>query len=228
MAQVKIKEMDLYEPVKNYLEGQGYEVKGEVLAADIVAMRDHECPVIVELKTAFNLTLFHQAVERQTITDHVYIAVPRGTGRAFIKALNANKKLCRLLGLGLISVRMKDGFVEAHLDPAPYAPRKSKHKQARLLREFSRRVGDPNTGGSTKTKMMTAYRQDALRCLKMLNDNGPTKASRVAEQTGVDRARAIMSADHYGWFQRQSVGIYAITAKGEEAMKENAKHIAIL
>ena len=32
-----------------------------------------------------------------------------------------------------------------------------------MLREFQRRVGDPNTGGTTGVKRMTAYRQDALR-----------------------------------------------------------------
>ena len=37
---------------------------------------------------------------------------------------------------GNISVRLTDGFVEIHCDPAPYAPRKSKPRKARLLREF--------------------------------------------------------------------------------------------
>ena len=77
----KIAETDLYQPVKTLLEGQGYEVKGEVAAADIVAIRGEEDPIIVELKTAFSLTLFHQAIERQSLSDHIYIAVPRGTNK---------------------------------------------------------------------------------------------------------------------------------------------------
>ena len=40
----KPKETDLYPPVKALLEGQGYEVKGEVGAADIVACRGDEDP----------------------------------------------------------------------------------------------------------------------------------------------------------------------------------------
>ena len=80
MVTPKLSETALYVPVKQLLEGQGYEVKGEVGAADIVAVRDREDPVIVELKTSFSLTLYHQAIDRQHITDAVYIAVPKGSG----------------------------------------------------------------------------------------------------------------------------------------------------
>jgi len=143
MSKKTVLETDLYPPVKALLEGQGYEVKGEVGAADVVACRGDEDPVIVELKTGFSLSLFHQGIERQAITDSVYIAVPRGSGAAAWKAIKNNLKLCRRLGLGLLTVRLKDGLVEIHADPAPYKPRKSKQKKARLLREFAKRVGDP-------------------------------------------------------------------------------------
>ena len=214
----KIAETDLYQPVKTLLEGQGYEVKGEVAAADIVAIRDEEDPIIVELKTAFSLTLFHQAIERQSLSDHVYIAVPRGTNKAYLKSLKRNKTLCRRLGLGLMTVRLKDGFVETHLDPEPYKPRPSKVKKGWLLREFSRRVGDPNKGGTARATIMTAYRQDALRCLGCLEQNGPTKAAEVAKITAVETARRIMADDHYGWFERVDRGVYALTPKGKEAV----------
>jgi hypothetical protein len=58
----RVLETDLYLPVKAFLVAQGYEVKAEVGAADIVACRGDEDPVIVELKAAFSLTLFHQAI----------------------------------------------------------------------------------------------------------------------------------------------------------------------
>lgn len=228
MSKVKLRETDLYAPIKQLLEGQGYSVKGEVGAADVVAVRDTEDPVIVELKTSFSLSLFHQGIARQTITDSVYVAVPRGPGKAFFKALHNNKSLCRRLGLGLITVRMKDAFVEVHLDPAPYKPRQSKTKKVRLLREFSKRVGDPNTGGATRQGLMTAYRQDALRCVSVLREEGPTKASEVARLSTVDIARRIMSDDHYGWFERIQTGIYGLTPKGLEATKEYKKELILL
>lgn len=222
---LKLKETDLYQPIKKMLEAQGYEVKSEIGAADVMAVRGDEEPVVVELKTAFSLALFHQGIERQAITDFVYIAVPRGKGKPFLKALKNNKSLCRRLGLGLITVRMKDGFTETHLDPAPYTPRKSKVKQQRLLREFAKRIGDPNEGGSTKTTLMTAYRQDALKCLSYLSKEGATKASIVAKTVDVDRARNIMADDHYGWFERVDRGIFDITPKGQAAVKDYAQEI---
>jgi len=215
--QKSVRETDLYAPVKAMLEAQGYEVKSEVSDADVVATRADEAPVLVELKTGFSLTLIHQAIARQSISDTVYIAVPHTTGAAFAKALNNNFTLCRRLGLGLITVKLKSAEVEIHLDPAPYHPRKSSRKRARLLREFTRRVGDPNTGGATRAKLMTAYRQDALRCVLVLADNGPTKAAEVARLTGVDKARRLLSDDHYGWFERVETGIYALTPKGIHA-----------
>ncbi len=220
MAASKVRETDLYAPIKLFLEGQGYEVKSEVGAADVVAVRGEEDPVIVELKARFSLSLFHQAIERQAITDTVYVAVPRLTGKPCRKALRNNQSLCRRLGVGLMTVRMKDGLVEAHLDPAPYKPRKSKRKQARLLKEFTRLVGDPNTGGSTRRGLMTAYRQDALRCLNVLMEAGPTKAALVSKTANVTNARRLMLDNHYGWFERVETGIYALSPKGESATKE--------
>lgn len=217
MAKTGIRETDLYLPVKRLLETQGYAVKGEVGAADVVAVRDGDEPVIVELKAGFSLSLFHQAVQRQAISDAVYIAVPRGTGRAALKALVDNRKLCRRLGLGLITVRLGDGFVEIHCDPAPYKPRQSKPRKSRLLREFERLVGDPNLGGATRRNLVTGHRQEALRCLKLLDERGPTKAAEVARHTSVAHARRLMADNHYGWFERVKAGIYALSPKGEQA-----------
>jgi hypothetical protein len=220
MAKTGIRETDLYLPVKRLLEKQGYTVKGEVGAADIVAVRDGDDPVIVELKAGFSLSLFHQAIRRQAISDAVYVAVPRGTGRASMKALIDNRKLCRRLGLGLITVRLADGFTEIHCDPTPYKPRQSKPRKTRLLREFERLVGDPNLGGATRRNLVTGYRQEALRCLGLLDECGPTKAAEVARQTSIVHARRLMADNHYGWFERVATGIYALSPRGVEATVE--------
>ena len=228
MAASGLRETDLYPPVKQLLEGQGYEIKSEIGAADVVAIRDGDDPVIVELKTGFALSLFHQAIDRQQVTDAVYIAVPLSAGRAFRQALHNNLGLCRRLGLGLMTVRADDGLVQIHCDPAPYQPRRSKARRGRLLREFARRVGDPNSGGATRRGLMTAYRQDALRCVQLLHEHGPTKASEVAKRTGVETARRLMADDHYGWFERVRTGVYALSPKGVAALVEYADAIAAL
>lgn len=100
-----------------------------------------------------------------------------------------------------------------------------------MLREFQRRVGDPNQGGSSRRKIVTAYRQDALRCASYLYRNGPAKAVRVARAVGVPKARAIMYADHYGWFERPAGtdrGVYGLTPRGHAALEEYADVVAEL
>lgn len=210
------REAQLYPPIKAYLTGQGYEVKGEVGAADVVAIRGDEPPVIVELKRAFSLTLLHQAIERLAVTDTVYVAVPRPKGR---KALRANIALCRRLGLGVMTVRA-DGLVEVHADPGPYAPRKAKKKAQRLLRAFERLDGDPNAGGATRHGIVTGYRQDAVKCAAYLATSGAEKGSIVAKATGVPKATTIMRDNHYGWFERVEPGIYRLTQAGQAGLAD--------
>lgn len=219
------RETDLYKPIKAYLQKQGYEVKGEVGKADMVGIRGSEEPVIVELKLRFSLGLFHQAVERQKVSDLIYIAVPRKTGKPFLKALKENTSLCRRLGLGLITVRPKDAFIEVHADPAPFTPRKSKKAKTKLLREFSRRIGDPNEGGATRHGIVTAYRQDAVRTAMYLAEYGPSTGAAVARDTGVTPATRIMSADYYGWFERVERGVYMLTPKGKKGLDDWADAI---
>lgn len=219
-----MRETELYLPVKQLLEAQGYVVKSEIGSADIVAVRGDEPLVIVELKTGFSLTLIHQAIERQKATDSVYVAIPEWKGRTGWKAFQANRILCRRLGLGLITVKPDFKSADIHLVPAPYQPRQMKARKQRLLKEFNHRVGDPNLGGSTRKKIVTSYRQDALRCLFALGD-GPNKPVVVAASTKVARARNIMADDHYGWFERVSRGVYGLSPKGQTAMIEFKKEI---
>lgn len=214
------KETELYAPIKAFLQRQGYEVKGEVGACDVVGCRDGGDPVIVELKTAFSLSLFHQGIARMSITDDVYIAVPRKTGKPFQRALKDNTALARRLGLGLITVRMSDKLVEVHADPGPYAPRKSKKRKTKLLKEFARRVGDPNDGGATRHGLITAYRQDAVRCARFLAVHGASKGAKVAEWAEVPSATRLMRDNHYGWFEKVEKGVYALSAAGRKGLTD--------
>ena len=219
-----MKEADLYPALKAYLEGQGYVVKGEVGACDILARRGDEPALVVEMKLSFSLGLVMQGVARQGLFDDVYLAVPV-TEKGWKLRYKDIVALCRRLGLGLLAV--KGAQVEAHLDPGPYSPRKNTARAGRLLREFERRVGDPNMGGTTGVKRITAYRQDALRCLAVMQA-GAAKPAVIAKAAGVARAGDILRADHYGWFERVAVGVYAVTAQGQAAFVSEAAEIARL
>lgn len=210
-------ESDLYAPVKALLEGQGYSVKGEVRGCDVVAVRGTEPPVIVELKRAFGIALVLQGVSRLALSDNVYLAVG-----AWPNNIRNVRKLCRRLGLGLIVV-MK-GRADVLLDPAPppVKPRKDKRRLGRMLGEHARRVGDPTLGGSsTKVPLMTAYRQEALRCAGLLAKNGPMKIAAVKVAAEAPKASMILRDDHYGWFERVERGIYQLTPKGRQGLEQH-------
>ncbi len=218
-----MREADLYAPIKAHLEAQGYTVKAEIGDCDVMARRGDEQPVVVELKLTFSLALVMQGVARQRMFDHVYLAVPVSSDRGWVLRYKDIVTLCRRLGLGLLAVNVGKGSVEAHLDPGPYAPRKVAAKAGRLIREFDRRVGDPNTGGTTRSKRMTAYRQDALRMACCLRDGGPSRPAALARAAGVDRAAAILRADHYGWFEKLGPATYALTPRGHQALVDHAQ-----
>jgi hypothetical protein len=203
-------EVALYAPVKALLEAQGYEVKGEVLACDVVGVRGDEPPVIVELKRSFSLALVFQGVDRLALTETVYLAVG-----AWPKRQAEVRRLCRRLGLGLIVVT--GGRADVLEDPLPYRPRPNARRTTRLLREHQRRVGDPTRGGSTRQPVMTAYRQEALRCARLL-EGGPMAIRAMRPLADVHHAGAILRADVYGWFERVERGTYALTPKGREAV----------
>lgn len=207
----KLRETDLYLPVKVHFEGLGYEVKAEVKDADVMAVRPDapdEPPVIIELKTGFSLILLHQAIARQTITDQVYVAVPRWKGRAAWKTFKGNISICKRLGLGMLSVNVAEGTVQVHNDPKPFKPRKNPKRKEKLQKEFDAREGDPNVGGTPGGGRNTAYRQDAEKCRAYLKEHGPSKGAVVAKMTGVERATAIMRSNHYGWFEKVEKGVY--------------------
>ena len=173
----------------------------------------------------FSIELLHQAIERKHLFDDVYLAIaaPDTTAkrRNWRNRQRGNLKLCRLLGLGLMLVdpaRKTDQACKVLLDPAPYTPRKNKRQQTRLMAEFTARTGDPNTGGVTRTKIITAYRQDALQCASELAESDELKVSVVRERTGVERAGLILRDNHYGWFDRVKIGHYDLSPKGRREL----------
>ncbi|BDD87981.1 hypothetical protein DPPLL_23460 [Desulfofustis limnaeus] len=213
-----MKEVDLYSPVKRFLESQDYEVKGEIQDCDVVAVRPGETPVIVELKLSLNLEVVLQAVERLSLSPTVYVCIPN-TSRLLTRRRRQIFKLFKMLGLGLLVANgnRADSFVSVLVDPGVYRPRQSTQRRGRLLGEFSRRVGDPACGGKDKrTGVMTAYRQRVLAIARFLQNEGPTRAAIVAAALAEPKAREMMYRDVYGWFDRTAVGVYDLSPRGKQ------------
>lgn len=224
-------ETELYAPIKSYWESLGYEVKGEVRHCDMVAMRGDEPPIIIELKKTFNLPLVIQGIDRQQQSELVYLGVELPeTGRAPHQLRWSDlTRLCRMLGLGLITVRFykrRKPAVEVLCDPAPYTPRRSKLKASRLLYEFRERSGDYNVGGSTQRKLMTAYREKALHCAYWLRQYGPSSPRALRERTGNAKVPFLLRHNYYGWFARVERGVYRLTPAGEQALTQHADIVA--
>ena len=215
-----MRESDLYEPIKRHFQNLGYVVKGEVGAADVMAVRGNEPAIIIELKLGFSLTLFHQATERLRMSDHVYVAVVRPEGKFGYKRLILNQNLCRRLGLGLLTLRVRDQFVELHCMPEQYNPRKSAKKSKQIMKLFERLDGDPNSGGATRHGLVTGYRQDALKCATFLAISGASKGAVVAKETGIESATSLMRNNVYGWFDKVEQGVYALNSTGKKGLTD--------
>lgn len=209
-------ETDLYLPLKAFMEGAGYAVKGEVNGCDLVGVKEGEQPVLVvcEMKLAFNLELVMQGVNRATACDEVWLAA-RSSKTAKGREHDARfRNLCRRLGFGIMTVSAS-GAVEVIVAPFAATPRRDPKRRSRLLEEHRRRVGDPQIGGGRGKPIMTAYRQDCISCATSLLA-GPQSPKQL--KTLVARAPAILRRNVYGWFVRESRGLYGLTELGRAAV----------
>ncbi|SOC21557.1 DUF2161 family putative PD-(D/E)XK-type phosphodiesterase [Thalassospira xiamenensis] len=222
-------EEQLYSPVKDYFESFGYEVKSEVQKCDLVAMKD-DAVIAAELKLKFGLPVIYQALERLSGVDLVYIATALPEGKVARKNWDRQAKkairLCQMLGVGLIVVHHRTMKADCLVDPAPYTPRKYAKKQNRIVSEFKRRSGDHNVGGTNRKRLVTAYLEDSLRCLRAFGLYQQYRGVEIRNLSGVDNASAILRNNHYGWFNRVERGVYEVTPKGREALQEYADIIA--
>lgn len=210
-------ETSLYLPVKSFLEEAGYVVKGEVGGCDLVGLSNDDPPVVVvaELKLSFNLELILQAVDRATISNEVWIAArisSSGRGRESDKRY---RNLCRRLGVGMLGIS-DAGEVSVIVGSVSPMPRTDPKRRSRLMREHQKRRGDPVLGGSTRTPIMTAYRQQALACAATLTA-GPLRVRDI--RTNVPDAGKILLSNVYGWFERLDRGVYALTEAGRIALQ---------
>ena len=210
-------ETNLYLPVKIFLEGHGFTVKGEIGGCDLLGLRDGDPPLVVvgELKMSFSLELVLQGVDRAAACDEVWLAArvsARGRGRESDARF---RNLCRRLGFGMLGVS-DAGVVEVLVNPAAAIPRRDGKRRSRLVDEHRRRRGDPAPGGGSRVPIMTAYRQQALTCAAALAE-GP-RQPRELKSAAPDVAK-ILRRDVYGWFERVSRGLYGLTEAGRAALR---------
>lgn len=225
-GKVKIFETDLYHPVCSMLKEKGYTVNSEVKGCDITAVKDDEL-IIVELKLSLNITLLVQAVQRQKLSELVYVAVLKPKRGIYSSEWRGYQTLLRRLGIGLILVSLGDdgfSYAEVAADPVPfdmmrsmYANKKKKHS---LLREIGGRSGDYNVGGSCRRKLVTVYRENSIHIACCIRKYGPGSPADIKKLASVGKTPSILSKNFYGWFEKVSRGVYGLTPSGYEAMEQ--------
>ena len=209
-------EIDLYKPIKTYFERHGYVVKSEIKNCDVVAIKGDETPIIIEMKLNFSLTLLMQGIDRQLISEFVYLAFPVKKGKYHQKLVKDAIKICRRLGLGLLTIRLTPTeFVRVHCEPGLVKVNKSKERSKVLLDEFNKVLGDPNVGGQVGKSIMTAYRQDAICIAKAIISGEEGKPSVLVNSLGILNSGSILNKNYYGWFYKIKYGLYGVSIKGK-------------
>lgn len=217
----KLLEVDLYKPIQIYFIKEGYQVYGEVKDCDMAAVKDDEL-VIIELKLTLSVDLLIQATKRQLLTDFVYIAIPKPKYSLRSKRWTGICNLVRRLNLGLIIVSFsgKSKKIDIILDPTTTNQSKSKRKRKMLLTEIDGRSADYNVGGSTRTKIMTAYKENCLQIASYLEQVGPLSPKTLVGMGTGAKTSSILAKNFYGWFERIKRGTYVISEKGVQELKE--------
>ena len=222
------READMYKPVKDFFTGLGYAVNGEVLGIDVCMQKDGVLTVI-ELKKSLNLKLLCQAVDRQSVTSQVYIAVPRpkypkGRENTLVR------RIVSRLELGLIYINMERRSPSAslveivHFPPAQLKTPSKKRKE-QLDKELAGRRVDLNKGGQTGIAVATAYRERALRILCALERGGSQSVKELRRDYGCkEDTSGILTKNFYGWFDRQPGAgrekIYCLSPAGRKLLDE--------
>jgi len=218
-TQRKLCETDLYPPIRDFLTRNGYTVHGEVQDCDVTAVKGEEL-IVIELKLRLNIELLAQAVERQRITESVYVAVPRTEMTRWQNRWSRIKHLLRRLEIGLILVSPgpRSPSIEILFHLLPSQRRKTKRLGRAVLQEIQSRSVDVNLGGSSRKPIMTAYKENALQIALYLDAFGPLSPKRLRELGTGPKTTSILYNNFLNWFERVDHGIYGLKQEGREAL----------
>lgn len=220
-----LKETDLYMPVKTYFEDRGFLVRSEVRDIDVVAVKENLL-VGIELKKGLTVELLIQGTLRQKTCDLVYLAVPKPKrvvkDRTFMNLLYMLKRL----ELGLLYVDVEKGEAVEVLEPSLYDLQKGKRsslkEKVRILKETEKRSVDGNKGGSRGKKLLTAYREDALRAAALIRVKGHISPKDLKER---GLKRTLLSKNYYQWFEKVGHGKY--TLKSLDAVEKSYESLLL-
>lgn len=214
-----MKEADLYPPLYHFFTEKGYTVRGEVKECDMALLREDEL-ILVEMKLRFNLELLMQGVDRQTVCDTVYLAIPRPTrqrGQRYQGMMN----LVRRLDLGLIFVAMDSPMQHVEILRVPQKTatqtRAGGRRRAAIEKEINARKFTLAVGGVVGEKIPTAYKEQTIQLLCTLAQLGEASPATLHQDFNCSKnAQPMLGRNYDGWFKRVEHGVYTVTPKGHE------------
>lgn len=183
----------------------------------------------MELKTSLTIDLLIQATKRQRLTEHVYIAIPKPTFSLHSKRWKDICYLARRLELGLLIVSFRESGTKMDIifRPEPFNRVKSmgqsKKKRNKIMMEIEGRHANYNIGGSTQTKIMTAYKESCIHIACCLEHFGPLSPKSLRELGTGEKTQSILSENYYAWFDKIKRGTYQISEKGLSEFNENTR-----
>lgn len=221
-----LKEIDMYDCIKDFFEAEGYNVKAEVKDCDIVCKKEDSL-VIVELKLKFSLKLIYQAMDRQALTTEVYIAVLKPKRAFYGKEWHRMLKLVKSLCLGLILVDNNKNIEFVCHPSADYTRKLNSKKKIVLNKEFDNRKTSINKGG-TRGKTMTVYKEKSLLIIDYIKNSELYAPKDINSALSIKNASVILNQNHYGWYEKIAKGSYKISEKGLTALVEYSEVIDMI
>jgi len=216
------RETDLYQPVKYYLQKLGFRVDAEVNSCDIVASLKSDI-IIVELKNSFSLKLLFQAVDRQKLSNNVYVAIANRTTKRYPPNVKNIKNILLRLNIGLLIVHFRKSStdVEPVIEPKNLKTKINRKKRTKLLKELDGRYKNFNIGGSTSSqKQITTYLLNSIQIAVLLNKYGQSSPAQLQKRGSSSNTQSILYKNYRGWFNKITRGIYVLNSEGKAALVE--------
>ena len=213
-----MKETDLFKPVRQLLLTKGYEVQGEIYAADVFAVKDSKI-IIVELKLAMSLKLIYQAIERLKVTPNVYIALPKLPLRKHMKSNPQLEIMLKRSGIGLMEVTLNEASIVFEPNMSEYTKTKTSPAKKRvMMKEFDARDQYQTLGG-TNGKKITAYKEQVIEVAKALLSLKEAPLKLIKDYTRIEKTAAILRDNYDGWFHKNEKGLFELSPKGINDIK---------
>lgn len=210
------RESEMFVYIKNYFQKKNYEVYGEVKNCDVVCIKKDNI-VVVEMKKDLTIKLITQGIDRQKITEHVYICY-RKPKKFTLKKRRETITLCKRLGLGIILVNIEEDEIKTILEPS-IKRIVNKNKRNEIKKEIEGIKVNINQGGTNKVKKNTAFREKNILISCALELEGSSSSKDLIKKFSCPQnTNRIMYYNIYGWYEKVSRGIYKLSKKGFEEL----------